>query len=113
MRIAVVGAGAMGRVAIADLLSGDDVEAVVVADWSLAAASRAAIGAEDRVQPLQLDAEDWEAARRAIRGCAAVINAAQYQTNVPVLRAAIAEGIHYTDLGGLFYTTRAQLALDA
>jgi saccharopine dehydrogenase-like NADP-dependent oxidoreductase len=113
MRVAVIGAGAMGRVALAELLRGDGVETVVVADVALAAASRGAIGAQDRVQPLQLDAMDGEAVRKAIRGCDAVINAAHYHTNVPVLRAAIAEGVHYTDLGGLFHTTRAQRALDA
>lgn len=113
MRIALIGAGAMGRVALADLLRDLEVEAVVVADVNLAAATRAAVGAEDRVQPVGIDAADPEAVGAAIRGCGAVINAAQYHTNVPVLRAAIAEGVHYTDLGGLFHTTRAQLALDA
>ncbi|HWE60351.1 MAG TPA: saccharopine dehydrogenase NADP-binding domain-containing protein [Chloroflexota bacterium] len=113
MRIAVIGAGAMGRVALADLLHDSDVEAIVVADASLGAASQAASGAQDRVRPLQLDARDMEAARRAMRGCDVVINAAQYDTNVPVLRAAIAERVQYADLGGLFHTTRDQLALDA
>lgn len=111
MRIAVIGAGAMGRVTLADLVDSPEVERIVLADQDLDAASRAAAGAEGRVRAVRLDAADWTAVREAIRGCQAVINAAQYHTNMPVLRAAIAERIHYTDLGGLFHTTRAQLQL--
>jgi saccharopine dehydrogenase-like NADP-dependent oxidoreductase len=41
-----------------------------------------------------------------------VINAAQYQVNLPVMEGALRAGAHYTDLGGLFYTTRQQLEFD-
>lgn len=112
MRIALIGAGAMGRVVLSDLLAARDLERVVVADARDGAAEAAAQG-DPRVVPCRLDAVDVGAVRRVIRSCGAVINAAQYHTNLPVLRAAIAEGVHYTDLGGLFHTTRAQLALDA
>lgn len=111
MRIALIGAGAMGRVTLADLLASPDVTEVVVADYSLASATEAAATGGGRARPIGLDATDTAAVRTAISGCNAVVNAAQYHTNLPVLRAAIAERAHYVDLGGLFHTTRAQLGL--
>ena len=44
-----------------------------------------------------------------LTGADVVINAAQYQINLPVMEGALRAGAHYTDLGGLFYTTRQQL----
>jgi saccharopine dehydrogenase-like NADP-dependent oxidoreductase len=36
----------------------------------------------------------------------------QYQLNMPVMKACLAAGAHYADLGGLFHVTREQLEWD-
>jgi saccharopine dehydrogenase-like NADP-dependent oxidoreductase len=39
----------------------------------------------------------------------AILNATHHRFNLPVMEAALAAGVHYCDLGGLFHHTRAQL----
>lgn len=41
-----------------------------------------------------------------------VINSTSHHFNLPVMRAALAAGCHYLDLGGLFHFTRRQLGLN-
>ena len=48
----------------------------------------------------------------AIRGCDAVVNAASHRLNVPVMRACLEAGCHYTDLGGLYHWALQQYELD-
>lgn len=48
----------------------------------------------------------------ALTGVDAVANAASYPLNLQVMRACLAVGAHYADLGGLFHTTRQQLGMD-
>jgi saccharopine dehydrogenase-like NADP-dependent oxidoreductase len=49
--------------------------------------------------------------RRAFDDADVVCNCAVYATNLPVMEACADAGTHYVDLGGLFHTTRRQLAL--
>jgi short subunit dehydrogenase-like uncharacterized protein len=58
------------------------------------------VGGDPPVRPASLD--DRAALRRALRGCAAVINCAGpfVRTGEPVLRAAIESGVHYLDTTG-------------
>ena len=46
-------------------------------------------------------------------GSAVTVNAAQYDINLDVMRACLVARSHYLDLGGMFHTTRRQLALSA
>ena len=46
-----------------------------------------------------------------LRGAEAVVNAAQYEINLDVMRACLAARCHYLDMGGMFHTTRRQLEL--
>ncbi|HZA81825.1 MAG TPA: saccharopine dehydrogenase NADP-binding domain-containing protein [Actinomycetes bacterium] len=120
MRVVVVGgAGAMGRWTVRDLTESEGVEQVVVADldgsrareaagW---AAARAGSNGTARVAGMALDAADGQALRRALDGADVVCNCAVHATNVPVMEACADTGTHYVDLGGLFHTTRRQLAL--
>ncbi|MFL6190293.1 MAG: saccharopine dehydrogenase family protein [Actinomycetes bacterium] len=120
MRVVVVGgAGAMGRWTVRDLTESEGVGEVVVADldgsrareaagW---AAARSGSNGTARVSGLALDAGDGEALRRAFDGADVVCNCAVYSTNLPVMEACADAGTHYVDLGGLFHTTRRQLAL--
>jgi lysine 6-dehydrogenase len=120
MRVVVVGgAGAMGRWTVRDLTESEGVEEVVVADldgsrareaagW---AAARSGSNGTARVTAMALDAGDGEAMRRAFDIADVVCNCAVYAFNLPVMEACADSGTHYVDLGGLFHTTRRQLAL--
>ena len=120
MRVVVVGgAGAMGRWTVRDLTESEGVEEVVVADldgsrareaagW---AAARAGSNGSARVGGVALDAGDGQALRRAFDGADVVCNCAVHATNLAVMEACADAGTHYVDLGGLFHTTRRQLAL--
>jgi lysine 6-dehydrogenase len=120
MRAVVVGgAGAMGRWTIRDLTESAGVDEVVVADldggrareaagW---AAARAGSNGTARVRGLALDAGDGDALRRAFEPVDVVCNCAVHATNLPVMAACADTCTAYVDLGGLFHTTRRQLAL--
>lgn len=96
--IAVVGAsGTIGR-RVAGFLE----------EWGLPFARRDA-----RLEGTEaLDASDPAAVTRGLEGCAVVVNCADYRLNIPVMRGALAAGVHYVDLGGLYHVTTEQLALD-
>jgi lysine 6-dehydrogenase len=120
MRVVVVGgAGAMGRWTVRDLTESEGVDEVVVADLDGArareaagwAAARSGSNGTARVSGLALDAGDPEALRRAFDGANVVCNCAVYALNLPVMEACADAATHYVDLGGLFHTTRRQLAL--
>jgi lysine 6-dehydrogenase len=120
MRVVVVGgAGAMGRWTVRDLTESEGVDEVVVADldgsrareaagW---AAARSGSNGTAQVSGLALDAGDGDALRRAFDGADVVCNCAVHATNLPVMEACADAGTHYVDLGGLYHTTRRQLAL--
>lgn len=107
------GAGAMGRIIVKDLLATAPPELqILVADYDLTAARRLARSHKSpRVRAAAADATDVRATTRLLKGAFAVINAVQYQHNLQVMQAALAAGIHYLDLGGLFHVTREQLKL--
>lgn len=115
MRIAVIGAGAMGQWAVKELGMTPQVESIVVGDIDPA---RAASVAEEKgggkAEGRLVDASDETHASlgEALAGCDAMINATQHFWNLNVMQAAAALGVHYTDMGGLFHVTRRQLALD-
>jgi lysine 6-dehydrogenase len=120
MRVVVVGgAGAMGRWTLRDLTESEGVDEVVVADLDGARAMEAAGWAAARsgsngtahVQGMELDAGDGDALRRALETADVACNCAVRATNLPVMEACADTGTHYVDLGGLFHTTRRQLAL--
>jgi lysine 6-dehydrogenase len=120
MRVVVVGgAGAMGRWALRDLTESKGVDEVVVADLDGArameaagwAAARSGSNGTAQVQGMALDAGDGDALRRTLEAADVACNCASKATNLPVMEACADTGTHYVDLGGLFHTTRRQLAL--
>jgi saccharopine dehydrogenase (NAD+, L-lysine-forming) len=102
------GAGAMGRITVRDFqrTAGAALD-VVVADRDLAPVR------ELGVRGIEVDVTDAASLRRAIDGAFAVIASLPYRFNVEVMRGALEAGAHYVDLGGLFHTTRRQMALAA
>jgi Saccharopine dehydrogenase NADP binding domain len=59
-----------------------------------------------------LDASDPASVARGLDGCTVVVNCADYRLNLPMMRGALAAGVHYVDLGGLYHVTSEQLGLD-
>jgi saccharopine dehydrogenase (NAD+, L-lysine-forming) len=113
----VGGAGAMGRLTVRDLVETCALsDEVVIADFDLEKASALAAsfqgGRRPRVRAVGIDVTDHAAAARALAGAFVVVNAVQYQRNLDVMETALAVRAHYVDMGGLFHTTRKQLALD-
>jgi saccharopine dehydrogenase (NAD+, L-lysine-forming) len=115
MKIVVLGgAGLMGRIAVKDLAASHGPQQVVIADRDLDLAHRVAdLIPEGRsklsIEPV--DVRDHDQLVATLRGADAVLNAVHYYFNLEVMRACLEAGVPYTDLGGLFYRTRQQLAL--
>ena len=108
MRLAVVGgAGAMGRVCVADAARSDAVAEVWIIDRDEDAAERvrASTGSS------RVSVRSGELAE-SLDGADAVVNAASHRLNVAVMEACLDVGAHYTDLGGLYYWALEQLELD-
>jgi saccharopine dehydrogenase-like NADP-dependent oxidoreductase len=115
VRIVVLGgAGAMGQVAVRDLVSSQPVTEVVIADLSAERADklRSTLGSS-KVKAAQADINNHPALVALLTGATAVINSSPYQFNVQVMEAAWEAGCNYIDLGGLFHVTRKQLELNA
>ena len=113
MKIAVIGAGAMGRWSVKELGNSDVVEHIVVGDFNEAQAREvAASHGGGKASAVYVDARDQASVKQVIAGCDAMVNATQHFWNINVMHAAAAAGVHYTDLGGLFHVTKEQVGLD-
>lgn len=111
MKIAVVGGtGQMGRITVRDLYE-SGVEKIVVIGSHKKSVQTFHKQYQKRVIGKVVDAANIRKLTKAIRGLDVVINAAQYQLNLQVMRAALRAGCHYVDLGGLFHMTKKQLKL--
>lgn len=101
MKVAVLGAGLMGKQAAGDLVSNPEVEAVFLADLHTAQAELFREQLESsKLQVLQVDANDNEALAAVISKADVVINALFYTFNEKVARIALECGVHSVDLGG-------------
>ena len=107
MRTVILGAcGAVGREVTAGLVGNPAFEEIDLVDLDGRRLREAAREHDGRVRAHRLDASDPPALRRAIRRAGLVINCTTYRLGVTALRAAIAERVHYLDLGGLYNTPR-------
>jgi saccharopine dehydrogenase-like NADP-dependent oxidoreductase len=113
MKIVVLGgAGKMGCIGVQDLAHDDRVKEVVIAERDMAQAKIVAetIGSP-KVSIQEIDLNDHAKLVGLLKGADACYNATVYYTNLPVMEACLEAGVHYTDMGGLFHTTRKQLEL--
>jgi saccharopine dehydrogenase (NAD+, L-lysine forming) len=96
MRILLAGAGGVGT-AIARIAARRSFAELVIADYDLARAQRAAAG---RAPAIRLDARDSGAVRAAIEahGCDVLLNATDPRFVMPLFGAALAAGVHYLDM---------------
>lgn len=113
MKIVVLGgAGKMGSLAVQDLALIPEVDQVVLADIDLERAQTVAdFIASPRVHLTGVDLRDHNSLVGVLQGAAACVNATVYYSNLEVMEACLAAGVHYTDMGGLFHLTRKQLTL--
>jgi lysine 6-dehydrogenase len=113
MKMAVLGAGLMGRQAVRDLLMSDKVEKVYLGDLDIGQAKRFKDSMNnDKLEVMKLDANDEADLKALIAKADVVINALFYTFNEGVAKAAIECGVHAVDLGGhIGGATKAVLAL--
>lgn len=97
----VLGSGLQGSACAYDLLQSPDVERVRVADINLGDPPdflKPHVGR--RLEFVQLDVTNADAALAAMRGAAAVMSAVPYYFNGSLAGLALRAGVHFSDLGG-------------
>ncbi|GIN94317.1 saccharopine dehydrogenase [Siminovitchia terrae] len=101
MKIAVLGAGLMGKEAVRDLASSKNVKEIGIADINFdhAMAVCRAVGSP-KLKAYQLDAGSFKDLVQFLQGYDVGINALFYSFNEQVAKAAIQAGTHSVDLGG-------------
>jgi len=114
MRIVVLGgAGAIGREIARDLAGDGGLRELIVADRDEQGAREVAASLDrPGVRSVSIDVRERPSLVRLLEPADVVVNAVQYTFNVEVMTACLEAGTNYLDLGGLFHTTRRQLALD-
>ena len=113
MKIAVIGAGLMGRAVLFDLARNEDVQSVGLFDINEKLASEiAGKYGGGKASPAQFDASDVEAATRLLADYDAAVSCVTYRYNPGLTRAAIEAKCHLVDLGGNNDVVRTQLEMD-
>jgi lysine 6-dehydrogenase len=112
LTVAVLGAGGtIAPAVIRDLAESDEVAALRLLDVD---EERAAAAAREhgrgRAQAQAADARSG--LETQLERCDVLVNCASYRVNLDAMRACLAAGCHYIDLGGLYWLTGEQLALD-
>ncbi len=99
MRILLVGAGGVGT-AFAQIAARRRFADLVIADYDLGRAQRAAEAAPDRFSALQLDARDEQATVALLTGhrCDVLMNATDPRFVMPLYSAALRAGTNYLDM---------------
>jgi saccharopine dehydrogenase (NAD+, L-lysine-forming) len=113
MRVAVLGAGGTIAPAIVrDLGESEEVDSLDLLDIDAERAQKVAeLHGNGKATASELDARADGALAAALGGAGVLVNAASYRVNLDAMRAALAAGCHYLDLGGLYHMTARQLEL--
>ncbi|WP_372736025.1 saccharopine dehydrogenase family protein [Nocardioides sp.] len=99
MKILLVGAGGVGGAFTSIATRRDFYEAIVIADYDLARAEKAA-AVDDRFSPAQIDASSADSVTALCRehGITHVMNAVDPIFNMPIFQGAFAAGADYLDM---------------
>ena len=101
MKVAVLGAGLMGKEVARDLVRNPNVEKVFLADLNVVQAQEFANKLQtDKIEVLKLDASDDQQLKIVMSKANVVVNALFYKFNEKVARTAVEIGVHSVDLGG-------------
>ena len=113
MKIAVIGAGLMGRAVTYDLSRADGVEKIGLydIDFGLAREIATRFGNEKAVAG-EIDAGDIDRTAEILAEYDACISAVTYRYNPELTRAAIKSKTHFFDLGGNNDVVRVQFQMD-
>lgn len=113
MRVLVLGAGGMGRVAAATAAAYPFVRSVLVGDRNHDSAARLAASIGAKAGAVQVDVSDPDAVSGLFRQVDIILNTVGpfYRFGVPVLKAAIQAGKHYADINDDWQPTLEMLAL--
>jgi lysine 6-dehydrogenase len=113
VNVAVLGAGGTIAPAIVrDLAESEEVAVLHLLDLDAErAAAVATAHGGDKASAGGIDARDAEKLAAALADDDMLVNAASYRTNLDAMRACLAAGCHYLDLGGLYHVTAKQLEL--
>lgn len=112
--VAVLGAGGTIAPAIVrDLAESEEISDLLLLDLDEGRASSVARKqGGGKARPREVDARQPEALGEALAGIDLLVNSASYRVNLDAMRACLAAGCHYLDLGGLYWMTERQLELD-
>ncbi len=114
MKIAVIGAGLMGRAALYDIASAEGVEVSGIFDIDNSLASEIASKyGNDKTVAGQLDASSEEAVFTVLQDFDACISCVTYKYNPVITKAAIRAKCHLVDLGGNNDVVNSQLEMDS
>lgn len=114
MKIAVLGAGLMGRAAVFDIARATGVDKVGVFDIDPKLAQEVANKYGDgKAVAAQLDAGNEDAVFQAIQGYDSLVSCVTYKYNPGLTRAAIRAKCNMVDLGGNNDAVNAALEMDA
>ena len=113
MRIAVIGAGLMGRAVLFDSARNEDIRSVGLFDINekLAADIAGRFGG-GKASAAKLDASDADSAAKVLAEYDAAVSCVSYHYNTALTRAAIKTKCHFLDLGGNNDVVRTQLLMD-
>jgi len=113
VKIAVIGAGLMGRAAAFDFARAENVDLVGVFDIDEGLARDVAnrFGGDKTIFG-RIDASNPEAAKNIFSEYDAVLSCVTYKYNPGLTKAAIEAGCHFVDLGGNNDVVRSQLEMD-
>jgi lysine 6-dehydrogenase len=117
LKVAILGAGGTIAPAIVrDLAESDEVSGMLLLDIDEGRAAEVARShgggkAKAKRANARGAASDHDSVARAIGRCDVLVNAASYRVNLDAMRACLAAGCHYLDLGGLYWMTGRQLQL--
>jgi lysine 6-dehydrogenase len=115
---AVLGAGRQGTAAAYDMARWGDARHVILADYDLEVARRAAervnkLMGKTIAEPVQVDVTDLEAVERVLTGVNAFLSAVPYYYNLDITQVTIRVGANMCDLGGHIGIARQQHGFDA
>jgi saccharopine dehydrogenase (NAD+, L-lysine-forming) len=113
LSVAVLGAaGTIGPAIVRDLALSDEVTRLLLLDLDSArAAAVAEAHGAGRASARAVDARNPAEFAAALDGINVLVNSASYRINLDAMRACLAAGCHYMDLGGLYWMTLKQLEL--
>ncbi len=113
MNVAVLGAaGTIAPAIIHDLSVSEEVREMLLLDLDAERVQSVAVAhGGGKARGVGVDARDPDALARALAGVQVLLNTASYRVNLEAMRASLAAGCAYIDLGGLYWMTARQLEL--